>query len=77
MNETVQPINTSPVNASIYVVSVCLYVHILSAFMLAGESKSGAIRQWRSGADIPACAIRPAAGVDVLVEARLLPANLS
>jgi 6-phosphogluconolactonase len=41
-------------------------------FMIEGESKRDAVAQWRMGADIPARAIRPAAGVDVLVESRLL-----
>jgi len=41
-------------------------------FLVAGESKRAAVSRWRSGADIPARAIRPAAGVDVLVEASLL-----
>lgn len=36
-------------------------------FMVAGESKRGALAQWRAGAPIPARAIRPVAGVDVLV----------
>ena len=31
-----------------------------------------AVAQWRSGADIPARAIQPQAGVDVLVESGLL-----
>jgi len=41
-------------------------------FLVAGESKRGAVAKWSSGANIPARAIRPAAGVDVLVEASLL-----
>lgn len=41
-------------------------------FLVAGESKHDAVSQWRAGATIPARAIRPAAGVDVLVEASLL-----
>lgn len=41
-------------------------------FLVAGESKRDAVSKWRSGADIPARAIRPPAGVDVLVEAALL-----
>ena len=36
-------------------------------FLVAGESKRAALAQWRAGAAIPARAIRPAAGVDVLV----------
>lgn len=36
-------------------------------FMVRGESKREALAQWRAGAAIPAGAIRPAAGVDVLV----------
>jgi 6-phosphogluconolactonase len=35
-------------------------------FMVSGASKREALAQWRAGAGIPAHAIRPAAGVDVL-----------
>ena len=41
-------------------------------FLVAGESKRGAIGRWRAGEDIPARAISPSAGVDVFVEAALL-----
>ncbi len=41
-------------------------------FLVTGESKRDAVAQWRSGADIPARAIQPQAGVDVLVESGLL-----
>jgi 6-phosphogluconolactonase len=41
-------------------------------FLVAGESKRDAVSKWRAGASIPARAIRPPAGVDVLVEASLL-----
>jgi 6-phosphogluconolactonase len=41
-------------------------------FMIEGESKRAAVTRWRMGADIPARAIRPEAGVDVLVESTLL-----
>ncbi len=41
-------------------------------FLVEGESKHQAIARWRAGEDIPARAIHPAAGVDVLVEAGLL-----
>jgi 6-phosphogluconolactonase len=41
-------------------------------FLVTGESKRDAVAKWRAGANIPARAIRPAAGVDVLVEASLL-----
>ena len=44
-------------------------------FMIEGESKRDAVTQWRMGADIPARAIRPEAGVDVLVESTLLSAD--
>lgn len=44
-------------------------------FLVAGESKLEAVRQWRMGANIPARAIRPASGVDVLVQSMLLPAE--
>jgi 6-phosphogluconolactonase len=36
-------------------------------FLVSGESKRPALAQWRAGNDIPARAIAPAAGVDVLV----------
>jgi 6-phosphogluconolactonase len=38
-------------------------------FMVSGASKREALAQWRAGAAIPASAIVPAAGVDVLVAA--------
>ncbi len=38
-------------------------------FMVSGASKREALAQWRAGAPIPASAITPAAGVDVLVAA--------
>jgi 6-phosphogluconolactonase len=41
-------------------------------FLVAGESKRDAVAKWRAGANIPARAIHPAGGVDVLVEASLL-----
>jgi len=41
-------------------------------FLVAGESKRGAVSEWRAGKDIPARSIVPAAGVDVLVESTLL-----
>lgn len=41
-------------------------------FLVSGESKHRAVAKWRAGKDIPARAIMPAAGVDVLVEASLL-----
>ena len=41
-------------------------------FLVEGESKRDAVTRWRLGADIPARAIRPRAGVDVLVDAALL-----
>lgn len=41
-------------------------------FMVEGERKRGAVSDWRNGLDIPARAIRPANGVDVLVEDKLL-----
>jgi 6-phosphogluconolactonase len=42
-------------------------------FLVSGESKHQAVAMWRAGKDIPARAIVPAAGVDVLVESALLP----
>ncbi|MEO8342793.1 MAG: 6-phosphogluconolactonase, partial [Gallionella sp.] len=41
-------------------------------FLVSGESKHRAVAEWRAGKDIPARAITPAAGVDVLVESALL-----
>ncbi len=41
-------------------------------FLVDGESKRDAVARWRAGDDIPARAIRPQAGVDVLVAAPLL-----
>lgn len=46
-------------------------------FLVEGESKRDAVKQWRAGAGIPARAIRPEAGVDVLVESMLLPAGVT
>jgi 6-phosphogluconolactonase len=44
-------------------------------FLVAGETKRRAVAQWCVGADIPARAIRPETGVDVLVESMLVPAD--
>lgn len=41
-------------------------------FLAAGAAKREAIHLWRTGAPLPATAIKPAAGVDVLVESALL-----
>lgn len=41
-------------------------------FLVSGESKHRAVAGWRTGKGIPARAVKPAAGVDVLVEAALL-----
>jgi 6-phosphogluconolactonase len=41
-------------------------------FVIGGEGKHDAVAAWRAGADIPASAITPAAGVDILVETGLL-----
>lgn len=41
-------------------------------FLVGGESKRRAVAEWRAGKGIPARAITPAAGVDVLVESALL-----
>ena len=41
-------------------------------FLVTGESKRDAVAQWGRGADIPARAICPDAGIDVVVEASLL-----
>lgn len=41
-------------------------------FLVQGLSKRDAVAQWRRGAGIPARSVDPDAGVDVLVESRLL-----
>ena len=41
-------------------------------FLIAGDSKRDALARWRAGDNIPARAIQPRAGVDALVEAKLL-----
>jgi len=41
-------------------------------FLVTGESKRDAVVAWRAGQSIPAAAIAPASGVDVLIEAALL-----
>ena len=56
---------------------VSLSAHRLSQarqlmFLVTGESKRQAVKDWRNGAGIPAAAIAPANGVDVYVEAALM-----
>ena len=46
-------------------------------FLVDGESKRAAVARWRMGAGIPARAIRPQVGVDVLVAAALLPTGVN
>ena len=41
-------------------------------FLVEGESKRHAIMRWRSGSPIAARCIQPTAGIDILLEARLL-----
>jgi 6-phosphogluconolactonase len=41
-------------------------------FMVSGEAKHKAMVDWRAGKDIPARAITPVSGVDVLAESALL-----
>jgi 6-phosphogluconolactonase len=41
-------------------------------FLVSGELKHKAVAEWRAGKNIPARAIMPVAGVDVLVESALL-----
>jgi 6-phosphogluconolactonase len=41
-------------------------------FLIEGEAKADAVARWRAGDPLPASAIRPIAGVDVLVTAALL-----
>ena len=45
-------------------------------FLIDGEGKRQALTAWRAGAKIPATAIRPVAGVDALVVAGLLVAEV-
>jgi len=42
-------------------------------FLVTGAAKRPAMSAWRAGAEIPACVIAPAAGVDVLVERNSWP----
>lgn len=56
---------------------VSLSAHRLSAahqvmFLVTGESKRQAVKNWRNGVNIPAAAIAPVSGVDVYIEAALL-----
>ena len=46
-------------------------------FLVAGEGKRGAVAKWRAGAEMPARAIQPETGVDVLVESVLLPVGVN
>ena len=41
-------------------------------FLVTGESKRQAVKDWRNGVGIPATAITPACGVDVYIETALL-----
>lgn len=41
-------------------------------FLVDGESKRDAVQRWHDGGSMPAAAIKPAAGVDVLVQTDLL-----
>ena len=41
-------------------------------FLVEGVSKCDAVARWRAGEQLPAAAIQPASGVDVLVESALL-----
>lgn len=41
-------------------------------FLIDGENKREAVQRWRDGGSMPAAAITPSAGVDVLVQADLL-----
>jgi len=43
-----------------------------AVFLVSGAAKRQAVTLWRAGADLPARAIAPAAGVDILLEADLL-----
>lgn len=41
-------------------------------FLVDGEGKRDVVQRWRDGGSMPAAAIKPGAGVDVLVQANLL-----
>ena len=41
-------------------------------FLVTGESKRQAVKDWRNGANIPAASIAPASGVDIYIEAALV-----
>ena len=41
-------------------------------FLVEGETKRDAVTRWRGGEQLPAAAVRPEAGADVLIEASLL-----
>ena len=41
-------------------------------FLVSGESKHRVVAKWRRGGNIPAKAIMPTAGIDVLLESSLL-----
>lgn len=41
-------------------------------FLIAGDAKGQAVKRWRAGENIPARAVRPRTGVDVLLESKLL-----
>ena len=45
-------------------------------FLVSGEAKRDAVTAWRAGAEIPARAIVPAAGTDILLPATLLSAGV-
>ncbi len=46
-------------------------------FLVAGASKLAAVTRWRAGEPLPAAAIRPAGGVDVLFETSLLQSAIA
>ena len=46
-------------------------------FLVEGERKRSAVSRWRAGEPIPAGAIRPTAGVDVLVTASLIECSVA
>ena len=46
-------------------------------FLVAGDSKRDAVTRWRAGENIPARAVVPRYGVDVLIESKLLSGDAS
>lgn len=46
-------------------------------FLVSGESKRDAVARWRAGDELPARSVTPAGGVDILIDADLLPGGVA